>query len=173
MFDIAEAASDKAAEKVMAKLKAESVAPTPPPVQIVAAPVQNPVQYIPPQNFVYPMQGASVGAFPGNHQIFPGTMVCMPQGNVMMAGGMHGVDIYGQGVTYGGNTMQSGNMMQGGVMLPMQMNHPHSRDPQYSPCQITDGSELQADGGGGGGFGMAAGRFPHQQSGLFPSGGRS
>ena len=42
-----------------------------------------------------------------------------------------------------------------------------------SPCQITDGSELQADGGGGGGYGMVAGRFPHQQSGLFPSGGRS
>ena len=64
----------------------------------------------------------------------------------MLTDVMHGVDMLGNNVMINGNSMQSGNMMQGGAMLPMQMNHSHSRDPQYSPCQITDGSELQADG---------------------------
>ena len=91
----------------------------------------------------------------------------------MLTGVVHGVDMHGNNVMLNGNSIQGGNMMQGGSMRPMQLNHPHSRDPKYSPCQITDGSELQADGGGGGGYGMVAGRFPHQQSGPFPSGGRS
>ena len=99
--------------------------------------------------------------------VFSGTVVSTPQGNMILTDVIHGVDMLGN------NVMINGNSMHGSPMLPMQMNHPHSRDPQYSPCQITDGSELQADGGGGGGFGMAAGRFPHQQSGPFPSGGRS
>ena len=139
---IAEAAADKAAEKVLAKHKAESAVSTSPPVQFVSAPMfappmPPPVQYIPPHNFVYPMQG-----------------------NAMAASGMHGVDMYS------GNLMQGGNMMP----LPMQMFNSYTRD-QHSrqQLQISDGSEPQADGGGGGGYGMAA-RLPHQQSGSFPHG---
>jgi hypothetical protein len=68
--------------------------------------------------------------------------------------------------------MYSGNLMQGGNMMPMPMHmfNPYTRDQHFrQPLQISDGSEPQADGGGGGGYGMTA-RLPHQQSGSFPHG---
>jgi hypothetical protein len=98
----------------------------------------------------------------------------------MMPSGMQGNDIYGGGL-HGGGMMHGGGMHGGGMMVPSNgggvmaaaMYHPHSRDPsQFRQLQISDGSDSSAEGGGNG-YGYAAPRFPHQQSGSFPFGGGS
>ena len=95
----------------------------------------------------------------------------------MMPNGMQGND-YGGGMVHGGG-MQGGGMMvpsggfQGSGVMAAVMHHPHLRDPsQFRQLQISDGSDSSAEGGGNG-YGYAAPRFPHQQSGSFPFGGGS